>query len=98
MLAEKAEAMAKEAGLAVEILDEKKIADLKMGALLSVAQGSVEPPRMIVITYTPAKLETRSAGARPWSGKPSPLIPAEFPSSPPNDMEKMKYDMAAAPP
>src|SRR5437870_2264029 len=42
VLAEKAEAMAKEAGLAVQILDEKKIADLKMGALLSVAQGSVE--------------------------------------------------------
>src|SRR6266852_1319022 len=39
ILAEKAEAMAKESGLAVEILDEKKIADLKMGALLSVAQG-----------------------------------------------------------
>ena len=54
ILAEKAEAMAKQAGLAVEILDEKKIADLKMGALLSVAQGSVEPPRMITITYTPA--------------------------------------------
>ena len=54
ILADKAEAMAKEAGLAVEILDEKKIADLKMGALLSVAQGSVEPPRMVVITYTPA--------------------------------------------
>ncbi len=47
------EAMAKEAGLAVEILDEKKIAELKMGALLSVAQGGPEPPRMIVITYTP---------------------------------------------
>ncbi|HXH68147.1 MAG TPA: M17 family peptidase N-terminal domain-containing protein, partial [Candidatus Limnocylindrales bacterium] len=57
ILAEKAEAMAKEAGLAVEILDEKKIADLKMGALLSVAQGSVEPPRMIVLTYTPANLK-----------------------------------------
>src|ERR1700674_617706 len=57
ILAEKAEAMAKEAGLSVEILDEKKIADLKMGALLSVAQGSVEPPRMIVITYTPANLK-----------------------------------------
>src|SRR5260370_1086785 len=52
--AERAEAMAKEAGLAVEILDEKKIADLKMGAILSVSQGSVEPPRVIVITYTPA--------------------------------------------
>src|SRR5207245_927220 len=33
ILAEKAEAMAKEAGLSVEILDERKIADLKMGAL-----------------------------------------------------------------
>src|SRR5580704_12156729 len=43
ILAEKAEAMAKQAGLAVEILDEKKIADLKMGALLSVAQGGPEP-------------------------------------------------------
>ncbi len=39
ILAEKAQAMAREAGLAVEILDEQKIADLKMGALLSVAQG-----------------------------------------------------------
>src|SRR5256885_1639935 len=53
VLAEKAEAMAKEAGLAVEIFDEKKIADLKMGALLSVAQGSDEPPRFIAVTHTP---------------------------------------------
>jgi len=40
ILAQKAEAMAKEAGLSVEILDEKKIADLKMGALLSVARAA----------------------------------------------------------
>src|SRR5438445_7315556 len=53
ILAEKAEAMAKEAGLTVEILDEKKIASLKMGALLSVAQGGPEPPRVMVVTYTP---------------------------------------------
>src|SRR5215467_2306338 len=33
ILAQKAEAMAKEAGLAVDILDEKRIAELKMGAL-----------------------------------------------------------------
>ena len=57
ILAEKAEAMAKGAGLSVEILDEKKIADLKMGALLSVAQGGPEPPRVIVVTYTPANLK-----------------------------------------
>src|ERR1035437_5565580 len=55
MLATRAEAMAREAGLAVDILDEKKIEELKMGALLSVAQGSVEPPRLIVLTYTPEK-------------------------------------------
>src|SRR5436190_2089446 len=54
VLAEKAEAMAKEAGITVQILDEKKISELKMGALLSVAQGSVEPPRVLIVTYTPA--------------------------------------------
>src|SRR5947199_7753821 len=52
VLAEKAEAMAKEAGLAVQILDEKKIADLKMAALLSVAQGSGEPPRSMAVPHT----------------------------------------------
>src|SRR6266576_639868 len=57
ILAQKAEAMAKQAGLSVEILDEKKIADLKMGALLSVAQGGPEPPRVMVVTYTPANLK-----------------------------------------
>ena len=64
ILADKAAAMAKEAGLAVEILDEKKIAELKMGALLSVAQGSVEPPRMIVLTYTPANPKPGAPGCR----------------------------------
>ena len=53
ILADKAAAMAKDAGLSVEILDEKRIAELKMGALLSVSQGSVEPPRMMIVTYTP---------------------------------------------
>src|SRR5580700_1678026 len=53
MLAARAEAMAKEVGLGVEILDERKISELKMGALIGVAQGSVEPPRVIVIRYTP---------------------------------------------
>jgi len=93
LLAEKAEAMAKEAGLAVEILDEKRIADLKMGALLSVAQGSVEPPRMIIITYTPAN-------AKPGSpviglvGKAVTFDTGGISIKPADGMEKMKYDMA----
>ncbi len=82
MLADRAEAMAREAGLAVEILDEKKIAELKMGALLSVAQGSAEPPRMIIITYTPEKVNPKARRCWAWSARPSRLIPAEFPSSP----------------
>ena len=63
MLAAKAEAMAKEAGLGIEILDERKIAELKMGALIGVAQGSVEPPRMIVLRYTPENPDAGRSGA-----------------------------------
>jgi leucyl aminopeptidase len=93
ILAEKAEAMAKQAGLAVEILDEKKIADLKMGALLSVAQGGPEPPRMIVITYTPAnpKPGTPVLGL---VGKAVTFDTGGISIKPSEGMEKMKYDMA----
>jgi len=93
MLAEKAEAMAKEAGLAVEILDEKKIAELKMGALLSVAQGSVEPPRVIVVTYTPANLKP-GAPVIGLVGKAVTFDTGGISIKPADGMEKMKYDMA----
>jgi len=94
VLADKAAAMAKEAGLVVDILDEKKIAELKMGALLSVAQGGPEPPRMIVITYTPA------SGAKPGApviglvGKAVTFDTGGVSIKPADGMEKMKYDMA----
>ena len=93
ILAEKAEAMAKEAGLAVDILDEKKIADLKMGALLSVAQGSVEPPRMIVVTYTPANVKP-GAPVIGLVGKAVTFDTGGISIKPADGMEKMKYDMA----
>jgi leucyl aminopeptidase len=85
--------MAKEAGLAVEILDEKKIATLKMGALLSVAQGSVEPPRMIVITYTPANPKP-GAPVIGLVGKAVTFDTGGISIKPADGMEKMKYDMA----
>jgi leucyl aminopeptidase len=93
ILAERAEAMAKEAGLAVEILDEKKIADLKMGALLSVAQGSVEPPRVIVITYTPANAKA-GGPVIGLVGKAVTFDTGGISIKPADGMEKMKYDMA----
>src|SRR5258705_1119139 len=51
--AARATALAKAAGLGVEVLDEKQIADLKMGLLLGVARGSEQPPRMIVLRHEP---------------------------------------------
>ena len=93
ILAEKAEAMAKSAGLSVEILDEKKIADLKMGALLSVAQGSVEPPRMIVITYTPPSPKP-GGPVIGLVGKAVTFDTGGISIKPSDGMEKMKYDMA----
>ncbi len=93
ILAEKAEAMAKEAGLSVQILDEKKIADLKMGALLSVAQGSVEPPRVIVVTYNPANAKP-GAPVIGLVGKAVTFDTGGISIKPAEGMEKMKYDMA----
>jgi leucyl aminopeptidase len=92
MLADRAAAMAHDAGLSVEVLDEKEIADLKMGALLSVAQGSAEPPRMIVITYTPEKLMP-GAPVLGLVGKAITFDTGGISIKPANDMEKMKYDM-----
>jgi leucyl aminopeptidase len=93
LLADRAEAMAREAGLSVEIFDEKKIADLKMGALLSVAQGSAEPPRFIVVTYTPASAAT-DAPVLGLVGKAVTFDTGGISIKPAEGMEKMKYDMA----
>jgi leucyl aminopeptidase len=93
ILADKAQAMAKEAGLAVDILDEKRITELKMGALLSVAQGSIEPPRMIVLTYTPANVKP-GAPVVGLVGKAVTFDTGGISIKPSEGMEKMKYDMA----
>src|ERR1700722_5933676 len=93
ILAEKAEVMAKQAGLAVEILDEKKITDLKMGALLSVSQGGPEPPRVMVVTYTPANAKP-GAPVLGLIGKAVTFDTGGISMKPSEGMEKMKYDMA----
>ena len=92
MLAARAEAMAKEAGLGIEILDERKIAELKMGALIGVAQGSVEPPRVIVVRYTPANPRP-GAPVLGLVGKAVTFDTGGISIKPAANMEKMKYDM-----
>ena len=93
ILAQKAEAMAREAGLSFDILDENEIAELKMGALLSVAQGSVEPPRVIVITYNPSSTAQGAPVIR-HNGKAVTFDTGGISIKPADGMEKMKYDMA----
>jgi leucyl aminopeptidase len=52
-LGEIAARFAKDHGLACELWDEKKLAAERMGALLAVGRGSVTPPRLIHLTYSP---------------------------------------------
>src|SRR4029077_14239212 len=92
MLAARAETMAKEMGLSVEILDERKISELKMGALIGVAQGSVEPPRVIVVRFTPEN--PRPGGpVLGLVGKAVTFDTGGVSIKPADNMEKMKYDM-----
>ena len=50
-MAEVAREVARERGLDIDVLDRHQMAALGMGALLGVAQGSNEPPRLIVMRY-----------------------------------------------
>ena len=74
-------AIASEAGVSVEILDETQIAQLGMGLLLGVARGSAEPPRLIVFRYDPPGAPARRCSA--WWARASRSTPAASRSSRP---------------
>jgi leucyl aminopeptidase len=90
-LAAKAEAMAKEFGLECEILDQDRMRQLGMGALLGVAQGSAEPPALIILRYKPASPSKDHLGL---VGKGVTFDTGGVSIKPADGMEKMKYDMA----
>src|SRR6185437_15421165 len=54
VLADHAKKMSQEVGLKCEVYGADKIKELKMGAFWGVAQGSDEPPALIVMRYEPA--------------------------------------------
>lgn len=54
-LASEIEKMANESGCKAEILNRKKIESLKMGGLLAVNQGSVDPPTFSIMEWKPSK-------------------------------------------
>jgi leucyl aminopeptidase len=94
-LADRARAMAKAAGLPIEVLDQDRMRQLGMGALLGVAQGSAEPPALIVIRYVPEK-SSDPAVHLGFVGKGVTFDTGGISIKPSEGMEKMKYDMCGA--
>jgi leucyl aminopeptidase len=91
-LAARVATLAREAGLGVEVLDETQIRDLNMRLLLGVAQGSSEPPRLIVLRHEPS-----NAPAEPvlgLVGKGITFDSGGISIKPADGMERMKDDMA----
>ncbi len=92
-LADQAKVLAKGSGLKVQVLEQKEIEKLGMGSFLSVAMGSDQPPKFIVMQY--------HGGAK--NEKPVVLVGKgiTFDSGgisikPAAEMDEMKYDMCGA--
>ena len=93
-LAEEAKALGKaHKNLKVEILDENKLKELGAGAFLAVAQGSEQPPRMIVLHYQGGK-----KSEKPFAlvGKGITFDTGGISIKPAAGMDEMKYDMCGA--
>jgi len=94
ILAERARKMAAEVGLKCETYGADKIKELKMGAFWGVAQGSDEPPALIVLRYDPAGAADKVHLG--LVGKGVTFDTGGISIKPADGMEKMKYDMAGA--
>jgi leucyl aminopeptidase len=92
-LAHRAVAMAKQTGLAYEVFDREKIAELGMGGLLGVSQGSPQPPHFIVLQYRGAPKNLQTIGL---VGKGITFDTGGISLKPANRMDEMKGDMGGA--
>jgi leucyl aminopeptidase len=92
-LAEQAQAMAKEFNLGCEILERADMEKLGMHSLLSVSQGSRQPPKLIILTYKGSK-----ASEKPivLVGKGVTFDTGGISLKPGAEMDEMKYDMCGA--
>ena len=92
-LAEQARKLSRRLRLKCEVLDQKQMAALKMGALLAVSRGSAQPPKLIVLQY---------AGGAPKQapvvlvGKGITFDTGGISLKPAAEMDEMKYDMSGA--
>jgi len=104
-LARAAERVAREVGLRVRVLEPAALRRHKLGALLAVAQGSRNTPRLIVLEHNAPPQKRGKAGARKAQGarrRPTVVLVGKgvtFDSGglslkPAASMAKMKHDMS----
>jgi leucyl aminopeptidase len=89
-LAEQAQLLAKQCGLKCKVLEQADMEKLEMGALLSVAKGSRQPPKLIVLEYNGGK-----RGDKPVAlvGKGLTFDAGGISIKPAAQMDEMKFDM-----
>jgi leucyl aminopeptidase len=92
-LANQAKSLARAYRLKVEVLDRAAMEKLGMGALLAVAQGSVQPPQFIVLQHNGG---TAKEAPHVLVGKGITFDTGGISLKPPADMDEMKYDMSGA--
>lgn len=92
-LAEQALTMAKTHGLTVEVLERADMEKLGMGSFLGVAQGSVQPPKFIVMQHKKGKKNQKPVVL---VGKGITFDTGGISIKPGAEMDEMKYDMCGA--
>jgi leucyl aminopeptidase len=92
-LAARAQELAKDAGLDIEVWDDKKLREAGMGALMGVGVGSASPPRFIVIRYKGDPSSKKTLGLL---GKGITFDSGGISIKPAAGMEAMKGDMSGA--
>lgn len=92
-LAEQARGLGKTYSFKVEVLDTAEIEKLGMGSFLSVAKGSREPPKLIVLHYTGG---AKKAAPVVLVGKGITFDAGGISIKPAGEMDEMKFDMCGA--
>jgi leucyl aminopeptidase len=90
-LAERARELARKHGLKISVLDRAEMKRLGMGAMLSVAAGAEQPPKVIVLEYHGNKNSKTTLGL---IGKGITFDTGGISLKPATDMDAMKGDMA----
>ncbi len=92
-MADRAREIANEFGLSVDVLDEARMEQEGMGALLSVSRGSEQPAKLIILKYTPRDAAQEDENLLAFVGKGITFDSGGISLKPGENMELMKYDM-----